>query len=305
MSEELLWSVDAERLQEIGSQKLLELAAVKRENNSGNDVELCAIVNARSVKCSEDCVFCAQSSHYRTNITISDIPSVDSVLSYAEMVEGYGVKRFSLVTGGKGISNKDLDRLLSIYHRLKEETQLSLCASHGIITLEQAKKLRESGVTTYHHNLETGEHYFPEICTTHTYKERLKTIQNAKKAGLEICSGGLIGLGESFSDRIEHASKLRELAVKSIPINILMPIKGTPLQNNAIITDSDFLRTVALFRCINPDATIRFAGGRTLFNIKTQMQSLKCAFNGMMVGNYLTREAMEISRLEKHGFRII
>jgi biotin synthase len=309
MSEELRWDNEIERLHELDSKRLLELAASERDKHGSNGVELCAILNARSGKCSEDCVFCAQSSHYRTDIMVSDIPSIDSVLSYARLVESYGVKRFSLVTSGKGISDRDLKRLITIFHKLKEQTQLSLCASLGIITLEQAKRLKESGVSRYHHNLETGEKYFPHICTTHSYKERVKTIMNAMEAGLEICSGGLIGLGESFDDRIEMASKLKELSVKSIPINALMPIKGTPMQNNAIITDSDFLKTVALFRCINPDATIRFAGGRTLFNIKTQMQSLKCGFNGMMVGNYLTREGMEIEsdikRLEKHGFRIM
>lgn len=309
MSKELRWDNEIEILQETDDKKLLELAAAEREKNSTNGVELCAIYNARSGKCSEDCVFCAQSAHYRTDIMISDIPGVSSVLSYAKMVESYGVKNFSLVTSGKGISDKDLERLLAIYRKLKEQTQLSLCASHGIITLEQAKKLKESGVTRYHHNLETGEHYFPKICTTHTYKERINTIKNAQKVELEICSGGMIGLGESFEDRTELALTLKKLLVKSIPINVLMPVKGTPMQNSAIMTDSDFLKTVALFRYINPDATIRFAGGRTLFNIKTQMQSLRCGFNGMMVGNYLTREGMEIksdiNRLEKHGFKIV
>ena len=308
MSKETHWNEEITMFRELDNHKLLELAAIERERNSDNTVELCAIYNARSGKCSENCVFCAQSGHYRTDIMISDIPSVSSVLSYARMVESYGVKRFSLVTSGKGISDKDLKRLTVLYRHLKENTQLSLCASHGIITLEQAKKLEESGVSRYHHNLETGEHYFPKICTTHTYKERLNTIKNARKAGLEICSGGMVGLGESLEDRIELALTLKELSVKSIPVNVLMPVKGTPMQNNAIMNDTDFLRTVALFRYINKDAVIRFAGGRTLFNIKTQMQSLKCSFNGMMVGNYLTREGTEIksdiNRLEKHGFKI-
>jgi biotin synthase len=309
MSKEPHWSEEIIGFREIDNHRLQELAAIERKNYSDNSVELCAIYNAKSGKCSEDCVFCAQSAHYRTEVMVSDIPSVDSVLSYAEMVQSYGVKHFSLVTSGKGISNKDLDRLLIIYRKLQEQTGLSLCASLGIITLEQARKLKEGGVTRYHHNLEAGEHYFPKVCTTHTFKERVNTIKNAQKAGMEICAGGMMGLGESIEDRIELALTLKKLSVKSIPLNVLMPVKGTPMQNNAIMTDSDFLRTIALFRYINPDATIRFAGGRTLFNIKTQMQSLKCGFNGMMVGNYLTREGMEIksdiNRLEKHGFKIV
>jgi biotin synthase len=308
MSKEPHWSEEIISLKEIDSHRLQELAAIEREKNNDNNVELCAIYNAKSGKCSEDCVFCAQSAHYRTEVMVSDIPGIDSVLSYAEMVQSYGVKHFSLVTSGKGISDKDLDRLLIIYRKLQEQTELSLCASLGIITLEQARKLKDGGVNRYHHNLEAGEHYFPRICTTHTYKERLNTIKNAQKAGLEICAGGMVGLGESIEDRIELALILEKLSIKSIPLNVLMPVKGTPMQNNAIMTDSDFLRTVALFRYINPEATIRFAGGRTLFNIKTQMQSLKTGFNGMMVGNYLTQEGMEIksdiNRLEKHGFKI-
>jgi biotin synthase len=309
MSKEPHWSEEIISLKEIDSHRLQELAAIEREKNNDNNVELCAIYNAKSGKCSEDCVFCAQSAHYRTEVMVSDIPGIDSVLSYAEMVQSYGVKHFSLVTSGKGISDKDLDRLLIIYRKLQEQTELSLCASLGIITLEQARKLKDGGVNRYHHNLEAGEHYFPRICTTHTYKERLNTIKNAQKAGLEICAGGMVGLGESIEDRIELALILEKLSIKSIPLNVLMPVKGTPMQNNAIMTDSDFLRTVALFRYINPEATIRFAGGRTLFNIKTQMQSLKTGFNGMMVGNYLTQEGMEIksdiNRLEKHGFKIV
>jgi biotin synthase len=309
MSNEPRWSEEILSLRGLDNHQLQQMAAIEREKNSDNSVELCAIYNAKSGKCSEDCVFCAQSAHYRTNVMVSDIPGVDSVLSYAEMVQSYGVKHFSMVTSGKGISDKDLERLLIIYRKLQEQTELSLCASLGIINLEQAKKLKDGGVTRYHHNLEAGEHYFPKVCTTHTYKERLNTIKNAQKAGLEICSGGMMGLGESLEDRIELALILKKLSVESIPINVLMPVKGTPMQNNAIMTDADFLRTVALFRYINPEATIRFAGGRTLFNIKTQMQSLKCGFNGMMVGNYLTREGMEIksdiNRLEKHGFKIV
>ena len=279
---------------ESGGKGLLELAAAEREKTSKNGVGLCAIVNAKSGKCSEDCVFCAQSAHYKTDIADSPPLNAEEVLSYAVMLERKGVKRLSLVTSGRGISDRDLDTLLSVYRVLRENTGLSLCASHGIITPEQAKRLKAGGVTRYHHNLETGESYFPNICTTHTYREKLKTIAVVQDAGLEICSGGLVGLGESIEDRIELAFALQGLNVKSIPVNILMPVSGTPLEHTEIISAPDLLKNAALFRCINPEARIRFAAGRPLYDIQTQMKSLKYGFDGVMVGDYLTRKGLEI-----------
>jgi biotin synthase len=289
--------------------RLLELAAAEREKASDNDVELCAIINAKSGRCSEDCVFCAQSAHHKTDIAASSPPNPAAVLAYARKLEGYGVKRFSLVTSGKGISDDDLARLLPIYQMLTEKTRLGLCASHGIITLVQARRLKESGVTRYHHNLEMGESYFPKVCTTHSYRERLDTITIAKEAGLEICCGGLIGLGESVGDRIELAFTLKELGVRSIPLNILMPVDGTPLENSETLSAAEMLKTAALFRWINPEARIRFAAGRPLYDTTTQMKSLKCGFDGLMVGDYLTKKGLgieaDIDNLEKNGFRIL
>lgn len=289
--------------------RLLELAATERERASRNCVELCAIINAKSGRCSEDCVFCAQSAHYKTEITARPLPDEAEVLAYARRLEGYGVKKLSLVTSGKGISDRDLERLLPIYRMLREKTRLGLCASHGIITSEQARRLKESGVRRYHHNLETGGSYFQNVCTTHTYQERLDTITIAKEAGLEICCGGLIGLGESVEDRIELAFTLKELGVRSIPLNILMPVSGTPLENNETLSAAELLKTVALFRCLNPAAKIRFAAGRPLFDTPTQMKSLNYGFDGLMVGDYLTKKGLgiesDIDNLERGGFCIL
>jgi len=298
-----------ELYQDSNSKELLDLAATERQTFSQNKVEFCAIVNAKSGKCSENCTFCAQSVHAKTDIAGSHLSDMKSILSYARMLEGYGVRRLSLVSSGKGLNNRDLEKYLPVYRMLKEKTRLSLCASHGIITLEQAKELKESGVTRYHHNLETGESYFPKVCTTHTYQERLATIRIAMDAGLEICSGGLIGLGELAQDRVELAFALKNLGVKSIPLNILMPVGGTPLANNKIVDASELLKTVALFRCINPAANIRFAGGRPLFDIRTQMQSLKYGFDALMVGDYLTRKGVkievDINNLRNNGFHVL
>jgi biotin synthase len=294
---------------ESGGKGLLELAAAEREKAGRNEVELCAIINAKSGKCSEDCIYCAQSAHYTTAIADSPPLNAEEVLSYAVMLERHGVKRLSLVTSGRGISDRDLEVLLSVYRMLRENTGLSLCASHGIITPEQARRLKAGGVTRYHHNLETGESYFPNICTTHSYRERLETIAVAQDAGLEICSGGLIGLGESVEDRVELAFALQGLGVKSIPLNVLMPVSGTPLEHNEKISSPDLLKTAALFRCINPDARIRFAAGRPLYDIHTQMESLKYGFDGVMVGDYLTKKGLEIESdigsLVDNGFRIL
>lgn len=294
---------------EADGRRLLELAAAAREKVSRNDVELCAIINAKSGRCSEDCVFCAQSAHHKTDVAAGSLPGGVEVLAYAKRLEGYGVKRFSLVTSGRGISDGELEKLLPVYRMLREKTRLGLCASHGIITAQQARRLKESGVTRYHHNLETGESYFPRVCTTHSYRQRLATLAVAKEAGLEICCGGLIGLGESAEDRVELAFALRELEVLSIPLNILMPVGGTPLENNATLSAAELLKTIALFRYINPAARIRFAAGRPLFDTPTQMKSLKYGFDGLMVGDYLTKKGLgieaDMAHLSRNGFRIL
>ena len=295
--------------QNTNDKELLELAAAERESASQDKVEFCAIINAKSGRCSEDCAFCAQSAHHKTEITDRSLTDIKDIISYAKTLEGYGVKRLSLVSSGRGVSDKDLEKFLSVYSALKENTGLSLCASHGIITLEQARKLKANGVTRYHHNLETAESYFPNVCTTHTYQDKLATIHTALEAGLGICSGGLIGIGESVRDRIELAFALRKLEVESIPFNVLMPVKGTPMENNEIVSASELLKTVALFRCINPTAKIRFAGGRPLFDSQTQMQSLKYGFDALMIGDYLTRKGMDIEtdiiNLKNSGLRIL
>jgi biotin synthase len=305
----LLNADGALRLYHEADGRLLELAAVEREKASRNHVELCAIFNAKLGRCSEDCVFCAQSAHHETDITATPLPDGAEVLAYAKKLEGYGVKRFSLVTSGKGISDSELEKLLPIYRMLRGKTRLGLCASHGIITRQQARRLKESGVTRYHHNLETGESYFPHVCTTHSYRERLSTIAVAREAGLEICCGGLIGLGESVADRIELAFTLKRLGVLSIPLNILMPVSGTPLENNETLSAAELLKTVALFRGVNPEARIRFAAGRPLFDTPTQMKSLQYGCDGLMVGDYLTKKGLaiesDIANLEKSGFHIL
>jgi len=235
-----------------------------RKHFKGDHVDLCSIINGRSGKCSENCKFCAQSAHHCTGI--EEYPFLDEEKILAECLhnEERGVHRFSIVTAGRTLSDEDFEKAVSAYKLLESRSKMELCASHGLLTQEQFNRLHSAGVRRYHANIETSRRNFPNICTTHTYEDKLECIRRAQKAGFEVCSGGIIGMGENWEDRIDMAVSLSELGVKSIPINALMPIKGTPLENTRRITSEDILRTVAIFRYIVPEADIRLAAGRNL-----------------------------------------
>ena len=235
-----------------------------RKHFKGDHVDLCSIINGRSGRCSENCKFCAQSAHHCTGI--EEYPFLDEKKILAECLhnEERGVHRFSIVTAGRTLSDDDFEKAISAYKLMDSKSSLELCASHGLLSQEQFDRLHSAGVRRYHANIETSRRNFPNICTTHTYEDKIECIRRAQKAGFEVCSGGIIGMGENWEDRIDMAVSLSELGVKSIPINALMPIKGTPLENTERITAEDILRTVALFRYIVPEADIRLAAGRNL-----------------------------------------
>lgn len=235
-----------------------------RKHFKGDHVDLCSIINGRSGRCSENCKFCAQSAHHCTGI--EEYPFLDEEKILAECLhnEERGVHRFSIVTAGRTLSDDDFEKAISAYKLMDSKSSLELCASHGLLSQEQFDRLHSAGVRRYHANIETSRRNFPNICTTHTYEDKIECIRRAQKAGFEVCSGGIIGMGENWEDRIDMAVSLSELGVKSIPINALMPIKGTPLENTERITAEDILRTVALFRYIVPEADIRLAAGRNL-----------------------------------------
>lgn len=267
---------------------LFQAANLVREKYAGNQADLCTILNAKSGRCTEDCKYCAQSVHYETGISEYELLSYDEILKRALEVEGYGAHRFSLVTSGKGIAcDKELEKLLSIYSRLKQDTNLKLCASHGIISYDQLVKLKEAGVDRYHHNVETSKSYYSHICTTHEYEDRISTIKNSIKAGLGVCCGGIIGVGEAPLDRVQMAYEIKALGITSIPINVLMPIRGTPYEHNKMVSPLEILKTMAVFRLIIPHAYIRYAGGRMALE---DMQGLgfMAGVNAALVGNYLT-----------------
>ena len=228
----------------------------------GNHIDLCTIINGKSGRCGEDCKYCAQSARHKTGVDEYDFLPTEKILEVALADERAGVNRFSIVTSGRALSGKSFERAIETYKTLRAKLKIELCASHGILTAEQLKRLRSAGVKRYHHNLETSRRFFPQICTTHTYDERIQTIKLARAAGLEVCSGGIIGMGETWQDRIDLAFELAALEIKSIPINILTPIKGTPLENLPKLKPEEILRTIAIFRYINPTANVRFAAGR-------------------------------------------
>lgn len=264
-----------------------------RKTFCGNKVDLCSIMNAKSGRCSEDCKFCAQSVHYNTNAEVYDLASKEVALKLAKENESEGVNRFSLVTSGRGITSSDFEKVLDIYEKLNRELKMKLCASLGILEYDKLLKLKERGITMYHHNLETSREFYKEICTTHSYEERIDTIKAAQKAGIPVCSGGIIGLGESWVDRINLAFQLKELKVMSIPVNVLNPVKGTPLEDSKNLSQEDILKTIAIFRFINPKALIRLAGGRNLIR-DLGKECFNSGANATITGNYLTTSGNKI-----------
>lgn len=237
-----------------------------REGLCGSRVELCSIINGRSGRCSEDCKFCAQSRHHNTRIEEYPFLDIKTIIEDAKEHEKKGVHRYSIVTAGRNLG-KDYEKAKKAYREIHRACPgLKLCASHGLLSREEFEGLKAAGVTRYHENIETSKRNFPNICTTHTYEDKIEKIKLAKEAGLSVCSGGIIGMGETWEDRIDMAFSLAELEVDSIPINVLSPIPGTPYEKQEPVTQEDILRTVAIFRYINPTALVRMAAGRSCFS---------------------------------------
>ena len=272
---------------------------------TGNYIDLCSITNARSGKCSENCKWCSQSAFHNTDIEIYDLIDKEQALIQARNNHKKGVHKFSLVTSGKTVSDSTLEKLLEIYSDIKKEMDIHLCASMGLLNKEQLNKLKNAGIVHYHCNLETASSFFNNLCTTHTIDEKLQTINWAKEVGLEICSGGIVGMGENMEQRIELALELRKIGAKSIPLNFLNPIKGTSLENANPLTDEEVMITIALFRFINPDANIRFAGGRNMIS-HLEEKALNSGINAALVGDLLTTVGKNIDedmeQFKKLGF---
>lgn len=269
---------------------LLAAANKVRARSKGNKVKLCGIVNAKSGRCSENCSFCAQSAHHRTDCAVYPLMPEKELIEAAKSAEkNMSATCFSFVTSGKAIhSEAELATICSALSAVTKGTKLNRCVSLGTLSLEQLDKLKESGLKRLHHNLETAESYFPKVCTTHSYRDRLKTIKLAKEAGLEVCSGGIFGLGETPEQRVELAFALKELDVQSVPINILHPVPGTPAAENKPMTAFDVLKLVATYRFILPMQDIGVFGGRERALGSLQPLMFLAGANVTLIGDYLT-----------------
>lgn len=264
----------------------------------GNKVDLCSIINGRSGKCPEDCKYCAQSAHNHTDCEVYDFLPEDQILDACRLNEAEGVDRFSIVTSGKALTGEEFKKALHAYETMHRECKIDLCASMGFLSSEQLHELHKAGVTSYHHNIETSRRNFPNICTTHTYDMKIETLKKVKAEGLYVCSGGIIGMGETWEDRLDMAVSLSEVGVDSIPINALMPIKGTPFEGMESISEQDILRTIAMFRYINPTADIRLAAGRAL--LKNDGEKAFCSgASATITGNMLTTAACATIQSDK------
>ena len=268
-------------------------AALIQKHFCGNHIDLCTIINGKSGRCSENCKYCAQSARHKTGVDEYNFLPTEKILAVALANEKAGVNRFSIVTSGRALSGKDFEKAIAAYKILRANLKIDLCASHGILDAEQLKRLRATGVTSYHHNLETSRRFFPHICTSHTYDDRIKTIKLAQAAGFCVCSGGIIGMGETWQDRIDLAFELAGLGIESIPVNVLMAIKGTALENLKPLPVEDILRTIAIFRYINPTANIRLAAGRK-FLPDCGASALLHGASASITGNMLTTSSNSI-----------
>ena len=290
---EMITKQEAIELYEQPLQELCQKANEIRKQFCSNRFDICTIINGKSGRCSENCRFCAQSAYSHTNAAEYPLLPAEEIVAQAKVNDKQGVLRYSIVTSGKRLSDQEVDKMCEAVQNIKEKTGISVCISFGLLKEEQYRKLKAAGVTRVHNNLETSRKNFPNICTTHTFEDKVNAIRAAQAAGLSVCSGGIMGLGETPEDRIDMALTLRELGIKSVPVNMLNPIPGTPLEQNKKLTAEDMCRIVAVYRFILPDASIRLAGGRGLLPDKGRSCFLSGA-NAAISGDMLTTAGITV-----------
>lgn len=301
-------NISEKELLELYGLPLDELLSEAKKYNS-DTVEFCSLISARTGKCSESCRYCAQSSHYMTDIFTHPLIKIEDVIKTAKEAKENGATRFAIVTSGRGPSKADMPVMCEM---IKEINKLGLksCASLGLLDEEKAQQFKDAGLVRYHHNINTSRSYHPSITTTHAFQDRVDTINFVKKAGIEVCSGVIIGMGESVEQRVEMALNLAEIKPDSIPVNFLTPIEGTPFENYGDKIDEEgILRTLSIIKIANPKSVVRFAGGRKLRLSKENMErALDCTVNGILIGNYLTTIGIEpkedIETLKKLGKKL-
>ncbi len=303
---------DALALTGLTDREIPYLAAVAnevREKFVGNTIESCALSNIKSGNCSEDCKFCAQSAHYKTDSPVYPQISVEQIMTQAKAAEAMGATEFCMVSSGWGATNQEeFQVVLEAVRRISKETKLFVDCSLGFMTGEQMHQLKEAGLYRNNHNLEASKSYFDKVCTTHTYEQRVKHVQMVEHYGIHPCSGGILGMGESPKDRIDLAFELRALGAHCVPINILNPRRGTPLGDLSPIKPLEIIQTIAIFRLILPKSTIKIAGGREVNLRDLQAMAMLAGANGLIIGNYLTtmgrNPAQDIQMLEDLGFAV-
>lgn len=290
-------------------EELCKSADKIRRQHCSDGFDICSIVNGKSGQCSENCKFCAQSSYNKCS-TIDQYPLLDTqeIVDQARHNYNNNVQRFSIVTSGKKVTDYELDKICETVNLIVEKVGISVCVSLGLLGQEQYKRLKDAGVTRIHNNLETSPKHFQNVCTTHTFEDKLNSIRAAQAVGLKVCSGGIMGIGETVEDRIDMALELRKLGIESIPVNMLNPIVGTPLESQKTLTRDEMRRIIAVYRFISPKAYIRLAGGRGLLEDKGESCFLSGA-NAVITGDMLTTEgisiATDLQMIEKLGYKVV
>ena len=274
--------------------ELLVKADRIRRTHCGSLLDVCSIINAKSGRCTEDCKYCAQSAHHSTSVPVYPLLSNQEIFDAALKARADGAGRFGIVTSGNRLSETELVQLIKVIRKIISEVDIKVCGSLGALTREELVRLKEAGMTRYHHNIETSTSFYPRIVSTHSFEDRLKTIAAAKSAGMEICSGGILGLGESWEDRIEMALILKELKVDSVPLNILIPLDGTPLSGIPLISREDVIRTLCIFRIILKNNIIKIASVRETRLKEFQGLGFMAGANGMLIGGYLTTRGRSV-----------
>jgi biotin synthase len=280
---------NAPALRALSLQELMAEALKIKLSERGTDFSLCTIINAKSGKCSENCAFCVQSGHFKTEAPVYPLKEPEEILAAARAAKDTGAQRFSLVTSGRGPSDGEVDKIAAIIAEIRVRIGIKVCASLGIMNGKQLKRLKDAGMSRYHHNLETSREYFDRIVSTHSFEERLDTIRAAQEEGLEVCAGGIVGLGESEDDRISLAVTLAELGVDSVPFNILIPLPGTPLSHLSPLSPAEILRAISLFRIICRKGPLRLCAGRESALGDFLAMAFMAGADGMMIGGYLTQ----------------
>ncbi|MFA6989450.1 MAG: biotin synthase BioB [Candidatus Gastranaerophilaceae bacterium] len=277
-------------LYDLPVEELINISSEITKENFSNTVEFCSIISAKTGKCGEDCKYCSQSGHHKAKIEVHPLISVQDVKASAESAKENGASRFCVVTSGRKPEADDFKNILKMIELVANIDGLHSCCSLGILDEKQVKQIKEAGAERYNHNLNTCKSFHKDICSTHDYEDRINTVKLIQSYGIEACTGGIIGMGETRRQRVELALELAELNPVSVPVNFLHPVVGTPLENkfNAI-TEEEILKTLAIFRIVLPKALIRYAGGRfSRFSKESQLLGIKAGVNALLVGNYLT-----------------